>query len=156
MFAQKVPRDRRATHHDGCVDALASERVDVARSIPHNDEVVVIGLGHALRAQAQRGRAHALDLGLGADGLADEGVALQGALMQPLQVRLLQACAAACRHHVQGVPVESCTGEDCPLAFPCAVCRHVMKTCQIEDVQGGVLALTETAPQSVGMSWRLL
>ena len=77
------------------MDALASERVNVACSISHNDEVVIVRLGHALRAQAQCSCAHALDLGFGADGLADEGVALQGAIMQPLQVRLL-LCAAAC------------------------------------------------------------
>ncbi len=81
---------RRVTHHHGGVDALSGEGVDVAGSVAHNDEVVVIGLGHALGAQAQRGRAHTLDFGIRPDGLADEGVALQRAVVQPLQVGLLR------------------------------------------------------------------
>ncbi len=71
------------------MDALAGERVDVAGGVADDEQVVVVGGGNALGAQAQRGGLHALHLGVGAHRLADEGVALQRALMQPLQIRLL-------------------------------------------------------------------
>ena len=77
-------------HHHGGVDALAGERVNVPRGVADDDQVVVVGTGNALGAQAQRGRLHALHLGAGPHRARDEGVALQRALVQPLQVRLLR------------------------------------------------------------------
>ena len=79
-----------ATHHKGGVDALAGEGVNVTGSVADDQQVVIVGGGNALGAQAQRSRLHALYLCAGADRLANEGVALQRALVQPLQVRFLQ------------------------------------------------------------------
>lgn len=81
------------------MDAFAGEGVDVAGSVADDEEVIVVGGGDALGAQAQRGRLHALHLGVGTHCLADEGVALQRALVQPLQIRLLRtqaACSSCC------------------------------------------------------------
>lgn len=53
---------------------LTRERVDVAGRVAHDEQVVVVAGGEALAAQAQRGRAHALQLGVGAQRRADEGI----------------------------------------------------------------------------------
>ena len=72
------------------MDALPREGVDVARSIPDDEQVLVVGGGQALAPQAQGCGLHALDLGRGPQGLGDEAVVLDGPLVQPLEVRLLQ------------------------------------------------------------------
>ena len=49
--ASQAPR----AHHHGGVDALASQRVHVARGVADDEQVIVVGAGNALRAQAERG-----------------------------------------------------------------------------------------------------
>ena len=73
-------------HHHGSVDAFSGQGIDVPRSIADDQQVVIEGGDQALAAQTQGGRLHALDLGLGAQRSADEGVVLNGSLMQPLQI----------------------------------------------------------------------
>lgn len=82
--------DSRQAYHDGCVNALASQGVNVSSSIPNNDEVVIVGGAQPLTSQAQACCFHALYLGIGAQSLADVGIILDSTLMQPLQVTLLQ------------------------------------------------------------------
>lgn len=77
-------------HQHGSVDALAGEGVDMAGCVAHNQQVVVKGGREALGAKPQCCGAHPFDLGLGSQCTADEGVVLDGALVQPLQVLLLQ------------------------------------------------------------------
>lgn len=48
--------------------------VDVSCSVTNDEQVVVVAGGEALATQAQGGGTHALKLGVGAQGSADEGV----------------------------------------------------------------------------------
>mmetsp|Transcript_2432 Transcript_2432/g.6209 ORF Transcript_2432/g.6209 Transcript_2432/m.6209 type:complete len:375 (-) Transcript_2432:571-1695(-) len=87
-------RSRLAAHHGG-VDALTGQGVDVAGGVAHNHEVVVHSAQQALAAHAQGRDLHALHLGVGAQRLADEGVLLDGLLVQALEVGLLDLAAVA-------------------------------------------------------------
>ena len=84
--------DSRLAYHDGCVNALASQGVNVSSSISNNDKVVIIGGAQALTPQAEACCLHALYLGIGAKSLANVGIIFDGTLMQPLEVTFLQ-CA---------------------------------------------------------------
>lgn len=75
--------------HDGGVDALARQGVDVPSSIANDEQVVVVGGGEALATQAQGCCLHALELGVGAQSLADKGVLGDCVVVQAVQVALL-------------------------------------------------------------------
>mmetsp|Transcript_17105 Transcript_17105/g.47441 ORF Transcript_17105/g.47441 Transcript_17105/m.47441 type:complete len:264 (-) Transcript_17105:2340-3131(-) len=77
-----------AAHH-GCVDALTSQWVDVTGSISNNEEVVINSARHTLTAASQGRSTHALQLCIWAQGLADEGVILDGIVVQAGKVALL-------------------------------------------------------------------
>lgn len=83
------------THHDCGVDPLSCQGVDVAGGIPNDEQMVIIGGFQALGTQAEGAGLHALNLGIWAQRLADEGVVLDGVIVQPWQVRLLHRTPAA-------------------------------------------------------------
>mmetsp|Transcript_4947 Transcript_4947/g.10644 ORF Transcript_4947/g.10644 Transcript_4947/m.10644 type:complete len:333 (+) Transcript_4947:969-1967(+) len=83
-----------AAHHGG-MDTLTSQGVNVASGVTDDQHVVIKGGGQTLAAKAQGSSPHALKLGIGAQGLADEGVLLDGVIMQASQVSLLDVTAVA-------------------------------------------------------------
>mmetsp|Transcript_11069 Transcript_11069/g.19211 ORF Transcript_11069/g.19211 Transcript_11069/m.19211 type:complete len:293 (+) Transcript_11069:419-1297(+) len=83
-----------AAHH-GCVDALARQRVDVAGSVSNNEKVVVHCGEQTLATAAQAGNAHTLQLCVGTQCLADEGVLLDCVIVEPCQVSLCHVPAVA-------------------------------------------------------------
>lgn len=72
------------------MNAFPRQWVDVASSVPNDDQVVIICCPQALSSQAQTGRLHTLYLSLGTQSFGYVWVILDCSLMKPFQVALLQ------------------------------------------------------------------
>jgi hypothetical protein len=102
-----------------------------------------------LSADAQAAGAHALDLGVGTHGPGDEGIMLDGILVQPLQVvslRQQQAGAAAGR----GTRGQSATVSGCGRLVCCGVYGFTSSKCLQTYLRHNAQPAPAPAPASLG------
>jgi hypothetical protein len=78
-----------------CPQHISAAQQPPTCGVTDDQQVVVEGLLDALAAQAQGGGAHALQLGVGAQRCADEGVLGDGVVVQAGQVGLSHVAAVA-------------------------------------------------------------